>query len=158
MCNALYAQQILQPPTRPLPVLIFLTQKKICNFYFFHILLSWENVISGAHTNYRLPNQQKCEICDQILCVLRFSLLYSYCEICCHCVRESESVQERREREAKFSFERSQTDPIITGPRFVLLLLLLLYIIVVWAWACSTLARMGLNTLVRMGLNKTIFK
>ena len=74
------------------------------------------------------------------------------CKICCHYQRESESVQERREREAKFSFElliiSSQMDLIITGPRF--LLLLLLYFIVVWAWACSTL--------VRMGLNKTIFK
>ena len=35
------------PPLQPLPILIFLTQKKNCNFYFFHILLSWENIIGG---------------------------------------------------------------------------------------------------------------
>ena len=125
----------------------------MCNSYFFPILLSWENIMGGntiviviwlAHTNYRLPNQQKCEICYQILCILRFFLFYSTVKsvvivwIC-------ERVQERREREAKFSFEllivSSQTDPIITSPRF--LLLLLLYFIVVWAWACNTLVRMG---------------
>ena len=111
--------------------------------------------LTGAHTNYRLPNQQKCEIYYQILCVLRFSLLYSIVKsVVTKRESESESVQERREREAKFSFElliiSSQMDLIITGPRFLLLLLLLLYFVVVWAWACSTL--------VRMGLNKTIFK
>ena len=98
----------------------------------------------GPHTNYKLPNQQKCEICYQILYIFRFFLFYSTVKsvvtvwIC-------ERVQERREREAKFSFElliiSSQMDPIITSPRF--LLLLLLYFIVVWAWACSTLVRMG---------------
>ena len=78
-------------------------------------------VIWLAHTNYRLPNQQKCEICYQILCILRFFLFYFTVKSVVT-VWFYERVQERREREAKFSFElliiSSQMDPIITSPRF----------------------------------------
>lgn len=131
----LYANKFCNPPLGPLPILFFFNQKtkKNCNFYFFHILLSWENIIGGniivillAHTPIT-----DCQINKSVKSVIKFSVyldfLYSilvYCEICYDCVRESESVQERREREAKFSFELliyykfSQTDPIITGPRF----------------------------------------
>ena len=78
----------------------------MCNFYFFPILLSWENIMGGntiviviwlAHTNYRLPNQQKCEIFYQILCILRFFLFYSTVKSVVT-VWFYERVQERRER------------------------------------------------------------
>ena len=95
------------PPLRPLPILIFLTKKKkkLQLLFFSHLVKlgeynRWQHHchLTGAHTNYRLPNQQKCEICYQILYVLRFSLLYSTVKSVVT-LRESESVQERRERE-----------------------------------------------------------
>ena len=126
----------------------------MCNFYFFPILLSWENIMGGntiviviwlAHTPIT-----NCQISKNVKFVIKFSiyldffLFYSTVKSVVTvwiCERECK----KEEREAKFSFElliiSSQTDPIITGPRF--LLLLLLYFIVVWAWACSTLVRMG---------------
>ena len=52
----------------------------------------------GPHTNYKLPNQQKCEICYQILYIFRFFSILLYCEICCDCVNLWESARKKRER------------------------------------------------------------
>ena len=103
----LYAQQILQPPTRATTHSYFFNQKKkkLQLLFFSHLVKlgeynRWQHHchLTGTHTNYRLPNQQKCEICYQIVYVLRFSLLYSTVKSVVT-LRESESVQERRERE-----------------------------------------------------------
>ena len=97
-----------------------------------------------------------CQISESVKSVIKFSVYYRF-SLFYSTVKSvvivwiCERVQERREREAKFSFElliiSSQTDPIITSPRF--LLLLLLYFIVVWAWACNTLVRMGSRVKLR---------
>ena len=100
-----YAQQILQPPTKATTHSYFFNQKKKnCNFYFFHILLSWENIIDGntivillAHTPIT-----DCQISKSVKSVIKFSVYLDFHYSTVKSVvtlRESESVQERRERE-----------------------------------------------------------
>ena len=128
-------------------------------FLFFHIWLSWENIIGGntivillAHTPIT-----DCQISKSVKSIIKFfvylDFLYSTLlwNLLSLSERKWECARKKRKRgKIQFwtSYMNSQMDLIITSPHF--LLLLLLYFIVVWAWACSTL--------VKMGLNKTIFK
>ena len=76
-----YAQQILKPPTKATTHSYFFNQKKInCKFYFFHILLSWENIIDGntivillAHTPIT-----DCQIRKSVKSVIKFSVYLDF--------------------------------------------------------------------------------
>ena len=82
-CAMLNAQQILQPPTRAITYSYFFNRKikiKICNFYFFHIWLSWENIINSntivillAHTPIT-----DCQISKSVKSIIKFSVYLDF--------------------------------------------------------------------------------